>query len=92
MIACEQFAAAEPILRQWQAAAPGNIEVQKYLEAVAARREAAGAEADDLALAPLDDDRRLRLDESAPAIPPLNLFPPAAGGLPAAPFDATLRK
>ena len=62
LFASNDFPAAEPVLRQWLAAAPGNAATQKYLETALARIRPA------LSCLPLDmsaatgSDRRLRID------------------------------
>jgi tetratricopeptide (TPR) repeat protein len=89
LISSEDFAAAEPILKQWQAAAPGTIEVQNYLEAVRSRLPAP-AEATactDAGASAADAGRLLRLDR--PSLPALGLFPPHVGAIPTVPHDLT---
>lgn len=86
LISCEQFAAAEPILRQWQAAAPANIEVQNYLSALS--RELAVSKATvESASSPSPDGPRRRIDGHTP--PPAILPFPSRGGISAMP-DATV--
>ncbi len=41
LFSLDEFAAAEPLAEQWQAAAPGNLEAQKYAESLAARQQPA---------------------------------------------------
>ncbi|HEV3415329.1 MAG TPA: hypothetical protein VG056_00880, partial [Pirellulales bacterium] len=79
LIACDQPSAAEPILRQWQAAAPGNLEVQKYLEALSVQSNAT-TNSPCAGVAPLttaDGERKLRGD--VPTSPAFGLFPPHSG-------------
>jgi tetratricopeptide (TPR) repeat protein len=88
LISCEQFSAAEPILRQWQAAAPASAEVQKYLGAISAQlSESAAVNARESAADITNDGARRRLD--APTMPPIALFPSRANGFPTSMPDAT---
>jgi glycosyltransferase involved in cell wall biosynthesis len=89
LISSEDFAAAEPILKQWQAAAPGTIEVQSYLDAVQSRQPApAETTADsDPGASVADAGRLLRLDQ--PSLPAIGLFPPHVGALPSSAHDLT---
>ncbi len=73
LLSIDEVAAAEPILRQWIAVAPGTVEAQKYLEAIAAGRQQAGAANVGAASIGAEPAKRLlRID--SPAIPsPLSL-------------------
>ena len=72
LFASNDFPAAEPVLRQWLAAAPGNADAQKYLETALARiRPALHAPLDTSAAT--GSDRRLRIDLPAGGVP-LNLL------------------
>ena len=76
LLSLDEVAAAEPILRLWQIAAPGTIEVQKYLEAIAADRQQRPVEkiAANNSTASQPANRHFRID--APAINSTpNLFP-----------------
>jgi tetratricopeptide (TPR) repeat protein len=87
LISCDQHSAAEPILRQWQAAAPASVEVQKYLEAISAQlSESAAENARDSADGTAADGARRRID--APSMPAIALFPSRADGFPTAVPDA----
>ena len=89
LVSCEEFEAAGPILKQWQAAAPTSDEVQHYLKATQSRQPDA-----DVAFASKDGDssgvdpsRLLRFDH--PSMPALGLFPPHVGALPSTAHDLT---
>ncbi|HKD37810.1 MAG TPA: glycosyltransferase [Pirellulales bacterium] len=87
LISCEQFAAAEPILRQWQAAAPANVEVQNYLSALSRQISASKTDsAERTPSPPAVEGSRRRIDGHSP--PPIVPFP-SRGGLTATP-DATV--
>ena len=60
-----EFAAAAPLIDQWQAAAPGNLEAQKYAEALATQRQIGAPPAAPAAV-------KLRIDSPAPLT--ANLF------------------
>jgi len=92
LISSEDFAAAEPILKQWQAAAPGSIEVQRYREAVQSRlpAPAEATEGKDASASAADVGRLLRLDH--PSLPASGLLPPHVGALPSAAHDLTAGK
>ncbi|HEY2148618.1 MAG TPA: glycosyltransferase [Pirellulales bacterium] len=86
LISCEQFAAAEPILRQWQAAAPANVEVQTYLTALSRELAVSKATAESSSPSSPDSQRR-RIDAHSP--PPAIVPFPSRGGISAMP-DATV--
>ncbi|HEV2970379.1 MAG TPA: glycosyltransferase [Pirellulales bacterium] len=90
LIACDQPSAAEPILRQWQAAAPGNLEAQKYVESLSVQSSATSGSSRVAPLAPADTERRLRGD--VPTSPALGLFPPHSGGFSTVGINATSGK
>jgi tetratricopeptide (TPR) repeat protein len=89
LVACEEFELAEPILKQWQALTPGNVDVQRYVEAIQAQRSPSDdpPAAADVDASAADDGRQLRFDH--PSMPALGLFPPHVGAVPSAAHDLT---
>ena len=81
LFASDDLTAAEPVLRQWLVQAPGNTEVQKYLDAIASRRRSSATAPVDAAAVstPLAPERRLRLDPQASG-PQLNRMPVKIAG------------
>ncbi len=88
LIASSQRDAALPMLREWQALEPRNVEVQKYLEMFTP--PAPVAEAPPPILAPMTPDpvevdtRRLRIDPARPAASGTAIPAPRYAGGPAA--------
>jgi tetratricopeptide (TPR) repeat protein len=85
LFASNDLPAAEPVLRQWLAMAPGNVEVQKYLEATVARTRPTASHPANGSSAAAPAERRLRIDLPSGALQ-LNLLPervdsPAAASL-----------
>jgi tetratricopeptide (TPR) repeat protein len=80
LFASNDFPAAEPVLRQWLALAPGNADAQKYLDTAVARVRPVGSAPIGAASA-TGSDRRLRIDLPSGAAP-LNLVPERAAALP----------
>ncbi len=71
LVSSGEYQAAEPILQEWLAAAPTNVEAQKYAEAISAR---VGSRAASAAFSPTSDpSRQYRVDAASP--PNLNLYP-----------------
>jgi Flp pilus assembly protein TadD len=87
LVACEEFELAEPILKQWQELAPGNVDVQRYIEAIQSGRSLSGAApaASDVGVSASDAERQLRFDH--PSMPALGLFPPHVGAVPTTAHD-----
>ncbi len=70
LLAGGQVEAAEPVLRDWQTAEPGNPELRVYLEGVQRIKSAPASETLDIA------GRRIRIDPGAPS-PPVPIPAPA---------------